>query len=64
MSMERIPLAGPWITEREIDYVADAVANAWGAKTNMYHDRFEFAFAAYIGRKYALALPSCTSATR
>lgn len=60
--MERIPVAGPWITQREIDYVTDAVTNAWYANANMYHTRFEEAFATYVGRKYAMALPSCTSA--
>jgi perosamine synthetase len=60
--MERIPVAGPSITQREIDYVTDAVTNAWYGNANMYHARFEAAFATYVGRKYAMALPSCTSA--
>lgn len=60
--MDRIPVAGPSITQREIDYVTDAVTNAWYGNANMYHARFEAAFAAYVGRKYAMALPSCTSA--
>jgi perosamine synthetase len=60
--MDRIPVAGPWITQLEIDYVTDAVTNAWYANANMYHARFESAFAKYVGRKYAMALPSCTSA--
>jgi len=60
--MQRIPVAGPWITQKEIDYVTDAVANAWYENANMYHERFEKAFAAYVGVKYAMALPSCTSA--
>ena len=60
--MEWIPIAGPSITQREIDYVTDAVTNAWYGNANMYHARFEAAFAAYVGRKYAMALPSCTSA--
>ena len=60
--MERIPVAGPWITEKEIAYVTDAVTNAWYAKANMYHERFETAFAAYLGVRFAVALPSCTSA--
>lgn len=60
--MERIPVAGPSITQREIDYVTDAVTNAWYGNANTYHRRFETAFAAYVGRKYAIALPSCTSA--
>ena len=60
--VERIPVAGPWITQKEIDYVTDAVTNAWYGKANMYHGRFESAFADYVGREYAIALPSCTSA--
>jgi perosamine synthetase len=60
--MERIPVSGPWITQREIDYVTDAVTNAWYANANVYNARFEAAFAAYTGRKHAIALPSCTSA--
>lgn len=60
--MERIPVAGPWITDREIAYVTDAVTNAWYANHNVWHERFERAFAAYVGRRHAVALPSCTSA--
>ena len=57
----RIPVAGPWITRKEIDYVTDAVTHAWYADANMYHERFEAAFARHVGRRYAAALPSCTS---
>ena len=60
--MERIPVAGPSITQKEIDYVTDAVTNAWYASANVYHDRFEKAFAEYLGLHYAMTLPSCTSA--
>ncbi|MBA3831426.1 MAG: DegT/DnrJ/EryC1/StrS family aminotransferase [Chthoniobacterales bacterium] len=60
--MDRIPVAGPSITQREIDYVTDAVTNAWYSSANMYHARFETAFASYVGRSHAMALPSCTSA--
>lgn len=60
--MERIPVAGPWITQKEIDYVTDAVTNAWYGKANMYHQRFEKAFADYLGVSFAVSLPSCTSA--
>lgn len=59
---DRIPVAGPWITQKEIEYVADAVANAWYVNASVYHKRFEKAFADYIGVRYAIALPSCTSA--
>ena len=40
----RIPVSGPWITEKEIAYVTDAVTNAWYERAGMYHDRFEAAF--------------------
>jgi perosamine synthetase len=60
--MDFIPVAGPWVTQKEIDYVADAAANAWYGNANTYHARFEAAFAKYIGRKYAIAVPHCTSA--
>lgn len=60
--MERIPVSGPWITQKEIDYVNDAVANAWYRNANVYNERFEKAFADCIGVRYAISLPSCTSA--
>jgi perosamine synthetase len=60
--MERIPIAGPSITEREIRYVTDAVARCWHDHANEYIDRFECAAKEYFGVPYALALPSCTSA--
>jgi len=62
LTMNRIPVAGPWITEKEIAYVTDAVTNAWYGKANMYHESFEKAFSDYLGIRYAIALPSCTAA--
>jgi len=60
--MERIPVAGPWITQHEIDLVSEAAATAWYGNANRFQRRFEEAFATYIGRRFAIALPSCTSA--
>ncbi len=60
--MERIPVAGPSITQLEIDYVTDAVTRCWYSEHNHYHARFEQRATEYFGRKYAVALPSCTSA--
>ncbi len=60
--MQYIPVSGPSITQKEIDYVTDAVTNAWYGNANIYHDKFEKLFANYLGIKYAIALPSCTSA--
>jgi perosamine synthetase len=59
--MKQLPIAGPSITAREIDYVTDAVSTAWYGEANKYHARFEAAFAAHCGRRHAVSLPSCTS---
>lgn len=56
-----IPVAGPSITEKEIAYVTDAVTNGWYEHANDYINKFETAFRAYLGRAYAISLPSCTS---
>jgi perosamine synthetase len=58
---DRIPVAGPWITELEVEYVADAARNAWYSGAGSYNTRFEAAFAEYLGRRHAISLPSCTS---
>jgi perosamine synthetase len=60
--MDRIPVAGPWITQKEINYVTDAIKNAWYSNANIYHEKFEKAFAEYLGVNFAVSLPSCTSA--
>lgn len=60
--MKRIHTAGPSITEKEIEYVTDAVRNCWYDGANAYHERFEPAFAEYVGVPHALAVGSGTSA--
>jgi len=60
--MERIPVAGPSITQKEIDFVAEAAKSAWYDRANEYLRRFESRFCAYVGVANAMALPSCTSA--
>lgn len=57
-----LPVAGPSITDHEIDAVAEAVRSAWYESANEVTDRFERSFAEYVGRRHAVALPSCTSA--
>lgn len=59
---KKVHVAGPWITDREISYVTDAVATAWFDNANTYINRFERAFEAWLGVKHAITLPSCTSA--
>jgi perosamine synthetase len=60
--MEKIPVSGPWITQKEIAYVTEAVSSAWYGAANKYHDLFENKFGEYLGVKFAVSLPSCTSA--
>lgn len=60
--MNRIPVAGPWITDKEIAYVSDAAANAWYENAGAYLQRFERAFADYVGVRYAVSVPHCTAA--
>lgn len=59
--MERIPIAGPSISQREIDYVTDAATTGWYDGAGEYPHRFERAFASYLEVKHAVSLPSCTS---
>lgn len=59
---ERIFVSGPSITQKEIDYVAEAVKSAWYDNANYYNDKFENEFKKYVGTKFAISLPSCTSA--
>lgn len=60
--MNKIPVAGPWITQKEIDFVKDAVANNWYEGAGKYEALFESEFARYLGVKHTVSLPHCTSA--
>ena len=62
MQKKTILTAGPSITEREIDYVLDAVAHGWNQNWNSYLLRFEQLFAKEIGTRFALSTSSCTGA--
>ena len=62
MAVREIPSAGPWITEKEVEYVRDATANGWYQNWFGYIDRFEKAFAQYIGVRFAISTSSCTGA--
>jgi perosamine synthetase len=57
----RIPVAGPWITQREAEYAADAAANDWYSNAGRYIGRFERAFAEFTGVDHAVSLPHCTA---
>jgi len=57
-----IQTAGPFITQKEIDYVLDAVKNGWYENWSGYINKFEKEFAKYVGTKYAIVTSSCTGA--
>lgn len=54
--------SGPYYDNLEIEYVTEALKNVEGSKKYYFVEKFEKDFAQYIGRKYCLLLPSCTSA--
>lgn len=62
MKPRTILTAGPSITEKEIEYVLDAVRHGWNENWNCYLTRFEKAFAEYVGTRFALSTSSCTGA--
>lgn len=62
MQRKRIPINKPSITDREINYVNDAVRNGWGEKCYDYICKFEKQFSAYQNSQFAVATSSCTGA--
>lgn len=52
---KKIALAGPDITQKEVDYVIDAVKNGWYETYDMHIKKLEKTFADYVGAKYAIA---------
>lgn len=58
-----IHMAGPHVTEADIEYVLDALRNGWyGKDAYRYVEAFERDFACYHDRAYALMTPNCTTA--
>lgn len=57
----RIPVAGPWVTDLEIQYVAAAAANDWYGHAAQSVGLFETEFADYLGVEHAAAVPHGTS---
>lgn len=58
----RIPYTKPSISELEVEYATDAARNGWGERCYEYINRFEDAFKAHLGVRYAVATSSCTGA--
>jgi perosamine synthetase len=59
---ERIAVAGPSITDREVELAADAARNAWFQDSYVYNRRFEQMVADYVGVTHAVSLSHCTAA--
>lgn len=61
-NVREVASGGPWITEKEVEYVADACKNGWYQNRHDYLDKFEGAIAGLTGTKFSLATSSCTGA--
>lgn len=59
--MKKIPIAGPWVTDLEIDYVKDAAKNSWYENYQDWNIRLEETFCKYSNSRYAVSLPHATS---
>lgn len=58
-----IDVAGPMITDKDIEIVLDALKNGWYGKQAYYYcELFQNEFAKYHNRKYGIMTPNCTSA--
>lgn len=55
-----IPVSQPKLSQREIDYVTDAVRSGWVSSLGAYIDAFEKKFAEYCGTKYAVSVSNGT----
>ena len=59
---DHIPIAGPWVSDLEVNYVIQAARDAWYQGAGTFVRRFEQSFADYLGVRHAIAVPHCTSA--
>lgn len=57
-----IPISQPSITQKEIDYVTDAVTSTWISSLGKYIDRFEAEFAEFCQTRYAICVSNGTVA--
>jgi len=57
-----IPVSEPTITEKEIEYVIQAVKSGWVSSLGEFINKFEDEFAKFVGTKYALTVANGTVA--
>src|SRR5688572_10084168 len=61
-SRKKIAFAGPWITQKEVDYVTQATLHGFYENFDVYAKKLERTVADYVGAKYAIATHCCTLA--
>lgn len=61
-SPERIPVAGPSITDVEVEWTARAAREGWYQNHYVFNSKFERAVADYAGVRHAVSVPHCTAA--
>ena len=60
--MNFIPISKPSITQKELEYVCDAVKSGWVSSLGEYINKFEKEFAKYCNVEYALSVCNGTTA--
>ena len=60
--LDFIPVCEPLLAGNELQYVTDAVASGWISSTGGYVNKFEQAFADYLGVEHAITCNSGTAA--
>lgn len=58
----KVSFAGPWVTDQEVNYVAEAVREGWYENCTKYMEAFENEVKKYLGVKYAIGTHCCTQA--
>lgn len=61
-SEKKIAFAGPWITDKELEYVREATLNGFYENYDKFAKKLERTVADYVGAKYAIATHCCTVA--
>ncbi len=59
---KKISFAGPWITQKEVDYVTDAATNGFYENYDGYAKKLEKTVCTYLGVGQAIATHCCTVA--
>ncbi len=61
-SEKKIAFAGPWITQKELDYTREATLNGFYENFDKYAKKLEKTVCDLLGAKYAIATHCCTVA--